>query len=204
MSEGCKPWRAPKLNDAEDEKFDFKLNNSESVQARVQQQSIRQQAFEKSYAKGYMEGLAQGKVELSSQLEHLQSLMATLAMPIPGIDDEVVDEMVQLCMVIIKQMVRRELKISPGEIVSVVRESLSLLPVASANVTIELHPEDALMVRKALIHPDVESNWRIVEDPLLTRGGCRVLANASRIDATVENRINAAIATVMGDERTND
>lgn len=202
--EGCKPWQAPKLNDAEDDKFDFKISGNESVQQRIQQQSVRQQAFEQSYAKGYLEGMAQGQIELTGQLAHFQSLMASLAMPIPGIDDAVVDEMVQLCMIIVKQMVRRELKISSGDVVSVIRESLSLLPIASASVTIELNPEDALMVGKSMIHPDVDSNWKIVEDPLMMRGGCRVMTNASRIDATIESRINAAITSILGDEQEAD
>ena len=101
-------------------------------------------------------------------------------------------------------MIRRELKISPGEVVAVVKEALSLLPVTAGDVRLELHPDDAALVRNALLSADGDPPWQIVEDPLLSRGGCRVLTNTSRIDATVENRINAAIAAVMGGEREVD
>lgn len=148
--------------------------------------------------------MAQGQKELNKQVESLQSLMATLAMPLPDLDNLVVDELVQLCMVVVKQMVRRELKISPGEVVAVVREALSLLPVAAAEITLELHPEDAKLIRNALLGPETESSWKITEDPLLTRGGCRVLTSTSRIDATVEKRMNSVIAEVMGGERKVD
>lgn len=130
-------------------------------------------------------------------------MLAALAMPLPDIDNQVVDELVQLCMAVVKQMVRRELKISPGEVVAVVREALSLLP-SAADITLELHPEDAKIIKETLMHSNSDSSWNVVEDPLLTRGGCRVLTSKSRIDATVEKRINTVIAEVMGGERKVD
>jgi len=40
-----------------------------------------------------------------------------------------------------------------------------------------------------------------VEDPVITRGGCRISSENSSIDAQVETRLGAAIAAVLGDER---
>ena len=59
-------------------------------------------------------------------------------------------------------------------------------------------------VRHTLMDPDDQSGWKINADPFLSRGGCRVLTNSSRIDATVETRLNAVIASVLGGERTQD
>ena len=145
--------------------------------------------------------MEQAKEEVGEHIRYLQSLMTTLAMPLLDLDKQVVDELVDLSMAVARQMIRRELKISPGEIVAVVKEALSLLPVTAGDVRLELHPEDASLVRSALLSADGDPPWEIVEDPLLSRGGCRVSTNTSRIDATVENRINAAIAAVMGGER---
>ena len=202
-NDNCKPWRAPNLDHSNND-YDYKLINPESAAHHEQQEQIRQQSYEKSFAKGYMEGLAQGQKEIQQQVGRLNSLMATLAMPLPDLDNQVVDELVQLSMAVVRQMVRRELKISPGEIVAVVREALSLLPVAAAEITLELHPEDAKIIRDNLVHPDATPSWTIVEDSLLSRGGCRVLTNTSRIDATVEKRMNTVIAEVMGGERKVD
>lgn len=205
--DNCRPWKAPNFEAVEDSNIDYRLPNDLGLTNHQKQQTVRQQAFEKSFAKGYMEGLAQGQKEMRAQVEHLQSIMATLAMPLPGIDEQVVNELVTLCMAVVKQMVRRELKISPGEVVAVVKEAVSLLPVTAGNVRLELHPKDAALVRKAYgddADASNNSNWQIVEDPLLTRGGCKVITNTSRIDATVENRIHAAIAAVMGGERMVD
>ncbi len=200
----CKPWRAPDFNVSEESIFDYKLTDPEKSSNRSQLQQIRQQAYEKSYAKGYMEGLSQGQKEVDIQLEYLRSIMATLAMPLPDYDEQLVDEMVQLSMSVVRQLVRRELKTSPDEIVAVIKQAISLLPTTSAGVTLELHPDDAKLVRRALMDPDVKSGWKINIDPFLSRGGCRILTHSSRIDATVETRLNAVIASVLGGERTQD
>ncbi|MCK4707269.1 MAG: flagellar assembly protein FliH [Gammaproteobacteria bacterium] len=205
-TEDCKPWKSPSLDNASinDINYDFKLTEAEITTQSKQQETVRQQSYEKSYAKGYMEGLSHGKKELREQFENLQSLMATLVMPLPNLDNQVVDELVQLCMAVVKQLVRRELKSSPDEIVAVVREALSLLPATAAEVSLELHPDDAKLIRSTLTQPESESGWKIVEDPLLTPGGCRVLTTTSRIDATLEKRIDSVISEVMGGERKVD
>ncbi len=200
----CKPWRAPALDVINDNNYDYKVVNPETIGNREQQEKIRQQSYEKSYAKGYMEGLTKGQEEASEQVNNLHSLMASLAMPLPNVDGQVVDELAQLCMIMVRQMVRRELKTSPDEVVAIVREALNMLPVTAAEITIELHPEDARIVRDALSHPDSQPDWRIVEDVTLSRGGCRVTTSKSRIDASVETRLTALIAEVMGCDRKQD
>ena len=200
QSGDCKPWKAPDFEAVEDSDVDYHLPAGLSSN-HDKQQSVRQQAFEKAYAKGYMEGLEQGQREIRMQAEHLRSILATLAMPIKGFDDQVAEELMHVCMSVMKQMIRRELKTSPGEIVAVVKEAFRALPDSSGDVRLELNPEDAVLVRSAFGDLDHVSNWRIIEDPTMSRGGCRVATNISRIDATIENRINTAIATIMGSER---
>lgn len=202
-TDDCKPWRAPNLVLTTESSYEFQPDSNTAL-TREKMAQISQQAYEKSYAKGYMEGLANGQKESRKQLEHLPGILAALVMPLPEVDDLVVDELAQLCMAVVKQMVRRELKISPGEIVAVVREALSMLPATPAEITLELHPDDAALIRDTLVTSSTKLSWQIIEDPLLTRGGCRVLTTTSRIDASVETRMNAIIAEVMGGDRKFD
>ena len=104
-----------------------------------------------------------------------------------------------------RQLVRRELATKPDEIVAVVRDAITALPIASANVLVHLHPEDATLVRNALSMSDEpEHEYRIVEDPVQARGGCRVLTKNSQIDASMERRLTAVIAKMLGGSRRND
>lgn len=204
VSEDCKPWHAPDLDITNDSCYDFKKSASLNAIRGEKQKKETQQSYERSFAKGYMEGLDKGQKEIRDQVGSLHSILAALAMPLSDIDTQVVDELVQLCMAVVKQMIRRELKISPGEVVAVVREALSLLPAAAEDITLELHPDDAKIIRDTLVHSEINPGWNIIEDALLTRGGCRVLTSKSRIDATVEKRMKAVIAEVMGGERKMD
>ena len=52
--------------------------------------------------------------------------------------------------------------------------------------------------------PDAQPMWRIVEDPVLTRGGCRVESESSQIDARLETRIGAVVSRLLGGERSED
>ena len=58
------------------------------------------------------------------------------------------------------------------------------------------------LIREVLsLGQDNEPIWRMIEDQTLSRGGCVVNTDLSRIDATIEKRLGAVIATVLGDER---
>ena len=122
--------------------------------------------------------------------------------PLDNLDKAVEEELANLAIEIARQLVRRELRVSPGEIVAVAREAVSLLPVASVGIQIRLHPDDARLIREVLsLGRDDEPVWQIIEDQTLSRGGCLVNTELSRIDATLEKRLGIVIATVMGDER---
>jgi flagellar assembly protein FliH len=196
----CTTWQAPSF-ESEQRRHGAGNNGSHNGETREQQEQHRRRIHEQAFARGYSEGLEKGQKEMREQAAYLESLMTGLVKPLRNLDKQVVDDLVQLCMAVVRQLVRRELKISPDEVIAVVKEALNQLPVAAGEIRLELHPEDAVLVRKMLGGAEAETPWRIVEDPVLSRGGCKVSTSASRIDATVENRINAAIAAVIGGDR---
>lgn len=170
------------------------------------------EGYDKGFQQGYREGKEKGEAEsracadqaLAVEVGYLRQLMAALTEPLEQLDEQVEEELVTLAMTVAKHLVRRELKTDPGQIVAVVREALALLPVAKRSVTLILHPRDAELVRKALHLDQAQVSWQIVEDPTLSRGGLRVETEVSRIDATVESRLAAVIATAFGGERRDD
>lgn len=154
------------------------------------------------YQRGFAEGLNAGRDEAALRVQKLDQILTAMSRPLAALDKAVEEELAALAIGIARQLVRRELRASPGEIVAVVREAVGLLPVASLGIQIRLHPEDARLLREVLsLGPDDRPVWQIVEDQALSRGGCVVNSELSRIDATVEKRLGAVIATVLGDER---
>jgi flagellar assembly protein FliH len=100
-----------------------------------------------------------------------------------------------------RQIVRRELKTDPTQIIGIVREAISSLPVAARDVRVHLHPEDAAVVRQNLAPTESERAWQLVEDPVMARGGCQITTTASRVDARLETRLGAILSELMGTER---
>ncbi len=155
-------------------------------------------------SQGYKEGRAEAEEESRQLFNQLTALFNSLANPVEQLDDELEQSIATLTLAIARQLVRREIKIEPGEIVAVVREAVRALPISARNPTIYLHPEDMQLVRSALSLGEDDRTWRLEEDLLLTRGDCRVETESSFIDATIESRLSAIAANMLGDERRGD
>jgi flagellar assembly protein FliH len=172
-------------------------------------EAIERTAFQESFAAGKAQGLAAAHAEtqqaldkLKAQVAQLESMFTTLARPLQDMDAQVEQQLVSLALTVARQLVRRELKMDPAQVIAVIRESVGLLPAAARDVRVHLHPEDAAVVRERLATPSAERAWTIIEDPVMTRGGCRVTTDTAQIDARLETRIGTVISTVLGDERS--
>ncbi|QPK65397.1 flagellar assembly protein FliH [Methylomonas sp. LL1] len=176
----------------------------------------RQQGFEQGHKQGFEQGEKQGLEAgtkkgyaesqhlLQKQVSELSSLLGALAEPFKSLDDEVENELVKLVIAIASQIIRREIKLDPGQIVGVIREAVNVLPLASQHITLSLHPEDAELVRSVLKLDENPPPWKLQDNPLVTRGGCTVETEISTVDASLEKRLASVIATVLGGERQQD
>ncbi len=164
-------------------------------------EALQKDAYEEAWQKGHEDGLAAGEAAARERVERLDELLVALARPFDELDDQIEKQLVDLAMTVVRQLFRREIKQNPSHVIGVVREAIQLLPVASRNVRVHLHPDDAALVRDTLSPAEGDLAWSIVEDPLTARGGCRVTTDNSQIDATAESRLNGLIRSIVGDER---
>jgi flagellar assembly protein FliH len=177
-----------------------------------QLQQLQKQAYEEGFEKGrkegfeygHKEGLTAGRQRLEEKAGQLDTLLTSLETPFQQLDDQVELELIELVIAMVRQLVRREVRNDPGQIIGVVREAMSILPVSSRNISLILHPEDASLVRETYELSESELGWRIVEDPVLARGGCRISTETSQVDATLESRLATLIAPLLGGERDLD
>ena len=164
-------------------------------------QQLQKEAYDEAYAEGLEAGKAAGADAIAERAARLGQVLDALARPLEDVDEEVEQQLVELSITLVKQLFRREISVEPTHVIGVVREAIQVLPVASRNVRVLLHPDDARLVQDALAPTEGECAWAIVEDPLVSRGGCRVLTDNSRIDATAESRLHAVISNLLGDQR---
>ena len=206
-------WELPHVDDPQKEAQKKEKAREEEVEAQAltaeQIEEIQKEAYAEAYASGYEkgreEGYAEWQRETQAAVQRLDQVFRSLAGPLEDVDEAVELELTELAVAIGRQLIRRELRTSPEEVVGVVREALGALPSAAQGIRVFLHPEDAKLVREALpVEEGEEAHWRIVEEPTLSRGGCRVESDNSGIDATVEKRLNAVVAELLGGERKSD
>lgn len=157
-------------------------------------------------AEGFAEGMKRAETEMQPLKQRLQSLIDFLEHPLQALNEEVEQQLTQVAVSLAQQLVRRELRIEPGEIVGLIRDSVKLLPANARKITILINPEDASLLRSALsIDPnDDEQSWKLVEDPMMTRGGCEIKTETSIVNATLENRLSELAASVLGGDRERD
>jgi len=171
-------------------------------------EELERAAWEEAFAQGKEAGLAAARMEietrradLEQQAVRLNSILDLLAQPLKQLDAEMERQLVMLSFTLAKQLVRRELKADPSQVIGIVRDTVALLPIAARNVRVHLHPEDAKLLREKLADTTADRAWSVVEDPVQSRGGCRVTTENSQIDARLETRLGAALSSLLGDER---
>jgi flagellar assembly protein FliH len=162
---------------------------------------LQAEAHKEAFEQGLAEGRQAGHAEIKAQVDRLAGMFYDLAKPFEALDAEVERELLTLAMALARQIVRRELKADPTQIIGIIREAIAALPVATRDVRVHLHPEDAAVVKQHLAPTENERAWTIIEDPVMARGGCQITTNTSRIDARLETRLGSILSELLGTER---
>ncbi len=180
---------------------DSELSQKHNVLTASQLESLQNQAKDEGYQVGYQEGLDKGEAKIKQEIKKIENIFSLLSAPLDVLDNTVEEELATLSLLIARQIIRREIKINPDHIVAVVKEAVSALPLASRSIRIVLHPEDSVLIKKNLSLNEEVGRWVVVDDPALTRGDCKVSTETSHIDATIEKRLTAIAAKLLGGER---
>lgn len=166
-------------------------------------EAIRQEAYNEGFATGEREGFhstqlkvrQEAEVALAARLASLEQLMQHLLEPIAEQDTQIERGVVHLVSHIARQVIGRELRTDSSQITQVLREALKLLPMGADNIRIHLNPQD-FEAAKALRERH-EEQWKLLEDEALLPGGCRIETAHSRIDASMETRMEKAVAQLF-------
>jgi flagellar assembly protein FliH len=162
-------------------------------------EAIGDQARREGYEQGLAEGRVAAREELQRQLRQLRGLCDALARPLAEADAAVERQLAELAMLVARGVLQAELRLHPEHLLNVVRKAIGALPAATARVDIMVHPDSAALLRDGLAEAE-DQGWRIVEDPQLEPGDCRIAGADSRIDACIETRLAAMIDAALSDE----
>ncbi|MCP4636929.1 MAG: flagellar assembly protein FliH [Methyloversatilis sp.] len=170
---------------SEDEVPAFRLPTADDIE------KLQQEAHREGYAAGYEEGTARVRMEamrLHSVIEQLEEALAAL-------DTSIAREVLNLSVEIARNVVRQTIRVKPETVIAVVREAINQLP--HQHTAIYLNPEDASVVRSHIGDQLTHAGHRIFEDVAIARGGCKVEAGGSQIDATVPTRWGRIVESLV-------
>ena len=194
----CERWNIPDFS----ESSDLTADPGQLRAAKTGQH--HQPGYDKGFESGRLEGLESGRQAVAAQLQLLEQLMHSLAQPFEMLDREVEEQLFELTLAIVRKLVHVEISSSPEMIVSVINETIALLPGSSRDIKLHLHPEDAQLLEELMPGTARDNSWGIIADVSLRRGGCVVKTRASEIDATVETRLENVIASLLGAENNEE
>ena len=180
------------------------MNSAPAAEQTIPEDNFEEQR-QQAYDKGFQQGLADGQKEaqrlLAEQSQQLQLALAALREPLKWVDSELERELFLLTVAIAKQLLRHELSLRPELIENLVNKAVAALPLSNSEFEIFLNPADAEVLRN--LHVDrnepLDPAWRLLEDATLSRGGCRISSDHSRIDERLETRVQMIVAEMLGE-----
>ncbi len=136
----------------------------------------------------------------------MEQIIQQLNDPLSACGEITEQAILKLSFAIAKQIVRRELKQDPTQLIAIIREALKKLPIDSGNITIWLHPEDEAIITAALSKgSDAEqTDWQIKSNPTIERASCRVDTENSTVDASIDKQIAVLFSELVGDLRAHE
>lgn len=155
---------------------------------------------------GVQQGLAAGRQKTGSgagaERDELKVLIAGINELMKDFEQSLANDVLSMSLELAKLIVRQSLRVKPELVLSVVREAITSLSGVTDQTVLHLHPADALLLRKlAETDPQIqELPWKLVEDPQLERGGCKLSTPTTEVDATVETRWRRIIASLGRDD----
>jgi flagellar assembly protein FliH len=178
----------------------------------------QRQAWSAGFEQGRREGLAAGtaqlearqaelaarQAELESAIAQVGQVLSSMSRPLERLDEVAAAELARLALATGTQLARHELRQDPAQVIAIIRECVNVLPASARHVRVHLHPADAAIVRERLAQPAADRAWSVVEDPVLARGGCRVITDVSQVDGRFDSRVAAVVAAILGDEREHE
>ncbi|KRC03375.1 flagellar assembly protein FliH [Duganella sp. Root198D2] len=164
---------------------------SEEELAAIREEA-RQQGYEAGFKAGHDDGAAQALDEARAATEQaiapVRDIAGNFSAALRDADQAISNEVLELALHLAKGMIKTALRVKPELILPIVREAIEYLPVLQQPALLILNPEDAAVVREGIAEELDKGGWRVIDDPTIERGGCKVDTASNQIDATVQSR----------------
>lgn len=177
-------WQVPEFDGGARAPKPPSLEELEAIEA-----AARREGFEA----GKRDGLAAGQAEIRKLAAQMEAVLAALARPYAKLEDDVLGALEQVAVRIAGALLADAYEADPARLAQVVQTALDALGPGQRDTSLHLHPDD---VRALTPYLPQWPELRVQPDKTLVRGDARIHADAVRIDARVEARLQAALAAL--------
>ena len=147
--------------------------------------ALERDAFAKGYAQGERAGAEAGARRSEAMLRRLGETLQEIG----GLREKILRQserqLVQLAFALARRVVRREIEGDDDFLAALARVALDRLG-EHATATIHLHPEDLARTPARHLEEWSSAQVRVLPDPAVSRGGCRVESPYGFVDAGID------------------
>ncbi|MFM2263432.1 MAG: hypothetical protein RI959_2108 [Pseudomonadota bacterium] len=166
--------------------------------------ALRQQAHEEGFAMGKQAGAEETrkalegplKRQMQNQSQMLAQVLKNAQLQLEHLEQQLADQILELACDLARQVVRRELSQPLEPLKAVVQEALALAMQDQHAATLRLNPADLALMQNDLAQAIGEHAVRVVPDPQLSSGSCKLETAQGTVDGTVERRWARAVSNL--------
>lgn len=150
---------------------------------------------------GYRDGYRDGLVALENfKQSFAQQMAAQVGVVLQNFDGElgaleqrIAASVARIATQLARQVVRSELQTRPELVVQVAQDAVNATLLSARQITVYVNPEDQPLIARGAEEILAARGARLVGDPDVARGGCRIESDACSVDARLEARWNLAV-----------
>jgi len=209
-AEHAQRWPIPDISNAMPRQSVFTpgVSPPPDLEISATHEKAQSEGFEVGYEEGFKQGKEEGQQAAAEEISKLKQLLLStldfLQRPLEESQQEVEQELLELSLGIARQILRREIKADPRHIIGIVREAVKQLPSTHQEISVHLHPDDALILRETLHEHKTQHHWDIIDDPGVLQGDCQIQSESSFIDASIDALISRMAVEMIGGSRHSD
>lgn len=163
---------------------------------RAQVQAARQSGYEDGYRDGLV-ALENFKQSFARQAAaQVGAVIASFDREFEALEQQIAATVARVAVQLARQVVRGETSANPALVVRVAEEALAAVLTSARHITINVHPDDLPLVAEGAGEALAARGARLVAQPAIERGGCRVDSDVGSVDARVEVRWQQAASVI--------
>jgi flagellar assembly protein FliH len=163
----------------------------------------KEEGFLAGKKEGYEAGLSEGRrdalVQARREKLEFDTLAASCTDALKSIEAQTGQALIALAISIAQQVIRSTLDADPEKMLDIVRDIVHIDDNNEGLLRLRVHPSDLALIQARMGGDPEISNWRLVADESIERGGCSAETSLGDIDATLQTRWQRVVASLGSD-----